>query len=96
MQILNISHRIWGLAAIYSYRAYQEQPFMDSAIEVWEMFNPWAITTDDATAGAHPMKTMHFRSQCNNSGKLEVRHIYLKYYMTHMLPCSSGWWCVSD
>ena len=67
---------------------------MDSAIEVWEMFNPWAITTDDAAAGAHPMKTMHFRSQCNNSGKLEVRHIYLKYYMTHMLPCFSGWWCV--
>lgn len=58
---------MWGLTAIYAYRAYKERSFLDDAIEIWQAYTPWVITVDDAASGSHPLKTTKFSSECNGS-----------------------------
>ena len=71
--------RTWGLAAVYAYRAYHEQSFLDSAISIWQQFTPLVVTVEDASNGSHAMRTIAFRSQCNNrtSVAINLRSIYI-------------------
>ena len=57
---------MWGLTAIYAFRAYADQKFLDMAITIWQQYTPFVITTDDADAGAHPSKNVAFPSTCND------------------------------
>ena len=61
-------YRTWGLTGAYAYRAYNDQQFLNSAIEIWEEFTPMVITVDDASSGTHPMKNVTFMTQCSNGG----------------------------
>ena len=56
------------MAAMYAYRAYQEQEFLQLAIAVWEAATPYTITVNDAITGKHPLKQGNIR--CNTC-KLE-------------------------
>ncbi|KAK7683477.1 hypothetical protein QCA50_013311 [Cerrena zonata] len=55
----------WGLSAMYAYRAYQETTFLHNAIAIWEIATPFSITTDDASAGYHPLRQGAFG--CNDT-----------------------------
>ncbi|KAK7688562.1 hypothetical protein QCA50_008100 [Cerrena zonata] len=60
-------YRMWGLTAIYAYRAYKERSFLDDAVEIWQAYTPWVISPADAASGSHPLKTTQFSSECNGS-----------------------------
>lgn len=63
--------RMWGLTAIYAYRAYQQRPFLALATQIWEAYTPWVINEADAANGSHPLKNVTFQSECNGS---ELEH----------------------
>ena len=44
------------MTAMYAYRAYQEQEFLQLAIAAWEAATPYTITVNDAIIGKHPLK----------------------------------------
>ena len=56
---------MWGLASIYSYRAYGDPNFMEIATTVWTQYASLVISSKDADAGTHPSKNITFPSQCN-------------------------------
>ena len=56
---------MWGLAAIYAHKAYQERSFLDNAIAIWNNYTIWMVTPDDAARGSHPLKVGTFPSRCN-------------------------------
>ncbi|KAK7688648.1 hypothetical protein QCA50_008186 [Cerrena zonata] len=58
---------MWGLTAVYAYRAYQQRPFLAYAIQIWETYTPWVISEADAAKGSHPLKNFTFPSECNGS-----------------------------
>ncbi|KAK7688611.1 hypothetical protein QCA50_008149 [Cerrena zonata] len=58
---------MWGLAEIYSFRAYGDRLFFLDAVSIWEQYTPWMITTQDAASGSHPLRNVTFPSQCNGS-----------------------------
>ncbi|KAI0090053.1 hypothetical protein BDY19DRAFT_992295 [Irpex rosettiformis] len=64
---LNSDAAVWGLAAIYSYKAYNDQSSLRFAQSMWAQVNRYMVTTDDATAGSHPEKTAAFPSTCNGA-----------------------------
>lgn len=56
---------MWGLTAIYAYRAYQEGRFLNNAVAIWEELTAWAITPTQAKSGTHPLKNATLHSECN-------------------------------
>ena len=68
MYISRLYHsRMWGLAAIYAYKAYEEESFLNNAVSIWENTTIWRIRDEDAEQGTHPFKQGTFKSQCNGS-----------------------------
>lgn len=72
---------MWGLAAIYAYKAYQEQSFLNDAISIWQNYTIWMITRDDAANGTHPLKNGTFLSQCSGGKFVADLHTNLKMFM---------------
>ncbi|KAK7688566.1 hypothetical protein QCA50_008104 [Cerrena zonata] len=58
---------MWGLTAIYAYRAYHERHFLDTAITIWDSLTVWMISPTDAQNGSHPLKNATFQSTCNGA-----------------------------
>ncbi|KAI0766239.1 hypothetical protein BC629DRAFT_1596400 [Irpex lacteus] len=56
----------WALSAMYAYRAYRNNTFLNQAKSVWEARNQYFITQGDAESGTHPTRTVGFQSECNN------------------------------
>ncbi|CAL1698180.1 unnamed protein product [Somion occarium] len=56
---------MWGLTGIYAYRAYNERPFLDNAISIWEQISVYMITRQDAASNSHPLKNITFPLECN-------------------------------
>ncbi|KAK7688589.1 hypothetical protein QCA50_008127 [Cerrena zonata] len=55
---------MWGLTAIYAYRAYQDRTFLDDAQAIWEQILAWRISEEDAEKGTHPLRNGTFSSSC--------------------------------
>lgn len=55
---------MWGLTAVYAFRAYEERTFLDDATAIWEEITPWKITQDDANRESHPLKNGTLSSVC--------------------------------
>ena len=58
--------RMWGLAAIYSYRAYGDPLFLDQAMQIWDQTIPWMVTPNDADRGSYPGKQGSLAPDCHN------------------------------
>ena len=63
----------WGLAAIRSYKAYQDQLSLQLAQTTWTFLNSYMVTPSDAAAGMHPMRSVHISSTCNG-GMVTMSH----------------------
>ena len=57
---------MWGLGAVYAYRAYRDIQFLNNATRIWEQIFPWMITPDDAKNRTHPRKQGKIASECHN------------------------------
>ena len=57
---------MWGLAAIYSYRAYGDPLFLDQAMQIWDQTIPWMVTPNDADRGSYPGKQGSLAPDCHN------------------------------
>ena len=57
---------MWGLGAVYAYRAYRDIKFLNNATHIWDQISPWMITLDDAKNGTHPHKQGKIASECQN------------------------------
>ncbi|KAI0314527.1 hypothetical protein OF83DRAFT_1293816 [Amylostereum chailletii] len=57
----------WGLAAFYSYRAYNQSIFLDLAVSLWDSVFPYSVIEADALSGKHPLRTIAIPSVCNRS-----------------------------
>ena len=61
---------MWGLTAVYAYRAYKDEHFVSAASAMWNEVTPFLITKDNANSGSHPLKTFVIPAQCNGGGLL--------------------------
>lgn len=57
--------RMWGLSAIYAYRSYKDEQFLNIAINVWEDVGVYMITPQEAGSGSHPKKSGSFLGFCS-------------------------------
>ena len=57
---------MWGLAAIYSYRAYGDPLFLDQAMQIWDQTITWMVTPNDADRGSYPGKQGSLAPDCHN------------------------------
>ena len=57
--------RMWGLSAIYAYRSYKDERFLNIAINVWEDVGVYMITPQEAGSGSHPKKSGSFLGFCS-------------------------------
>ena len=58
---------MWGVSAIYAFRAYSQEVFLSYGTQIWEGYSKWVITEADAQRGSHPLKNVTFPSECNGS-----------------------------
>ena len=56
---------IWGLAAIYAYRAYGDPTSLQHAQSMWGQLSMYLVTTEDAASGTHPFGGANISSICN-------------------------------
>ena len=73
---------MWGLTAIYAFRAYDDRNFFDMARTIWEEYTPFVISTQDASAGRHTSKNVTFPSTCND-GESDIHRRNLTKCSTH-------------
>ncbi|KAL4246403.1 hypothetical protein ABKN59_009154 [Abortiporus biennis] len=64
---LNTDPMNWALAAIYAYRAYNQQYLLDIATSIWNETVPYMITEQNAASGSHPLKAFPIQSTCNGA-----------------------------
>lgn len=63
--LTSLNHRMWGLACIYAYRAYNDLSMLRLAEAAWSQGNQYVISASQAANGSHPLKTSHFFGACN-------------------------------
>ena len=73
---------MWGLTAIYAFRAYGDRSFLDMAKTIWDQYTPFVISTQDASVGNHTSKNVTFPSTCNG-GESNIHKYNLTYFGTH-------------
>ena len=85
----------WGLAASYSYRAYSDVFFLDTAIGIWNTVTPLLITKADAASGFHSLKNTTFSPSCNGrrSWTLIFTHSFMSFVIFYGSRFSR-WGCI--
>ena len=86
---------MWGLTAIYAYRAYKDESFINAASAMWNEVTPFLITKDHANSGSHPLKTFRIPVQCNGSGSLSPVDCYDVYSCRYLVSTVGGVFSVS-
>ncbi|KAI0084764.1 hypothetical protein BDY19DRAFT_1051104 [Irpex rosettiformis] len=59
--------RIWGLAAISAYRAYNTASALQHAQAMFDLLQPYQITPSNAANGTHPLRQVKFQGSCNGA-----------------------------
>lgn len=64
-----VSPRIWGLAALDSYRAYGNQQSLDYAQTMWKQLSSYVVTPDQVAINpaTHPMRNVSFHGVCGSN-----------------------------
>ena len=84
---------MWGLAAIYSYRAYGDPLFLDQAMQIWDQTIPWMITPNDADRGSYPGKQGSLAPDCHNG---KCSNGFTREFDKNIGPTASHYsrWCL--
>lgn len=61
-------HRMWGLAAFYGARAYNDTNLKSIAIDVWNVAEKYAVSLQDAASGTQHSRNISFATNCIASG----------------------------
>lgn len=64
--------RVWGLAAMKAFIAYEDIAMLQLAIKVWSLINDYVIQPSEAESGNHPMKTTRISPSCNGGSCIFV------------------------
>ena len=62
------SYRIWGLAAFYGARAYNDTGLLDIATSVWNVAHVYAVSTQDGASGTQHTRNVSFPINCVSNG----------------------------
>jgi hypothetical protein len=62
--ILNIG-RYWGLAALYSYKAYNDSNMLSIAQAIWNTSLPYQVQASQLPTGRNPTRNVTFDAMCN-------------------------------
>lgn len=76
--------RVWGLAAMKAFIAYEDTTMLRLAIKVWDLINDYVIQPSEADSGNHPMKTARISPSCNGGSC-----IFVVQDLVNNLTCSA-------
>ncbi|KZV73758.1 hypothetical protein PENSPDRAFT_749801 [Peniophora sp. CONT] len=68
-QVANITSDplMWGLAACYSSRAYNDTGMLDVAVQVWDVAQTYLVSEEDGAAGTQQTRNGSFTAHCDPS-----------------------------
>lgn len=84
LQAQSPTKRLWGLAAVDSYRAYKDQGSLTFAESIWTQLSKYMITPSQAIAGTHPLKTSSFPPTCNGGALLSLSSVVADLSSSHL------------
>ena len=61
-------HRMWGLAAFYGARAYNDTDLRTEATAVWEVANLYTVSVQDGMRGSQSTRNASFPVNCIANG----------------------------
>ena len=61
---------MWGLAAVYGARAYNDSSLLKEAIAVWNVAYVYAVSVQDGTLGTQDTRNVSFVIDCVANGTL--------------------------
>ena len=76
---------MWGLSAIYAYRAYQDQYFLDTAVAIWTVLSAWRVTG----TVYDPIRDDPVNYTCNGGKQRATFWITHTYLIIHLYPLVS-------
>jgi hypothetical protein len=58
--------RYWGLAAVYSYKAYNDSNMLSVAQAIWNTSSPYQVQVSQLPTGRNPTRNVTLAAMCNN------------------------------
>ena len=65
-------YRMWGLAAFYGSRAYNDAELQQIAVDVWNVAEDYSVSVQDAEKGTQHTRNTSFSARCQSGCEYQV------------------------